>query len=814
MDRETTRRALLAAALGGGVAAGFLSPASSFLDRFAPLSGSAWTAATANRKSEVSSPYGPAEVRYDEDGVPQVSADDEEALYYAVGYVQGTDRLFQLDLQRRLYSGRLSEIVGDATLESDKFHRKMHFEDAAEATAEHLRTSDHADVVAAAEAYAAGVTAAMEAETLPLEFHLLGYDPEPWSVVDTLLIEKIIGWGLTGGFRTLRKALVRDEFGGDLAQQLYPRRYDIDVPIIRDFHDAGPFGEGVGSGQDGPEQSSPGHPSPEETSAKTNSVDGELVNYLSSFEPKASLGSNSWLVGADLADGSAPILCNDPHLQLQAPPIWYEMHLDGPDHRVRGVTFPGVPFVIIGESDHGTWGFTNANADVIDFYTYDTGEDGRTYQYGDEEREFETETIEIEVAGGPNEEIERKRSVHGPVIEEAEREVGVAWTGHTATETSAGVYDLTHSETMDEAIDAIAKFEVPTQNFIYANRDGETLYQMAGRVPIRRTDGEPVSGDQIFDATEREGEWPGFTPFVRSSFEGFVPFDENPRIRNPSYVGTGNQQIVPDDQLGYYLSDGYTAPYRGERIYALLDDLVESGEPVSRADLEDLGRDTYDGRAAGMVDPLVDAARESDDDDLQDAADTLADWDYQMEPDSRAALIFQVFTDEYRDAIFEKPFEEADLDEEYYPSDGAIERLPPDSGWFGPGGRAPVMRRALRAALDTIDDEGYDVYGDLATTNAIRHPLGLDFLAYPDHPRGGTGYTIWNFSYRGPWGGAWQMHVDLDGEYTGVLAGGNSGRYFSDHYSDQIERWATQDLRTLSREIEGDLVTRFTEDGP
>ena len=803
MDRRTTRRAVLAAALGAGVAGGFLSPVNSYLRQFAPLSGGTWEAAQWTTPSEVSSPHGTAEVRYDDDGVPHVSAGDEEALYFAVGYTQAADRMFQLDLQRRLFSGRLSEVVGEATLDSDRFHQQLQFREAAEATVDHFRETADSNVQAAADAYVDGINAALETETLPLEFHLLDYEPEEWTLTDSLLTEKLVGWGLTGSFRTLRKARVREQFG-DLTEELYPARYDLDTPIIRDHHDAGPFGAETGT------VGSADSPADGETAtgATGGPVGTPLVDWLSRFEPPEGIGSNSWLVGTEHTAGDGPIICNDPHLDLQAPPVWYEMHLDGPDHRVRGVTFPGVPFVIIGENDHGAWGFTNAGVDVIDFYTYET--DGDTYEYRGDQREFDVETRTIEVAGGEDEELERRRSVHGPVIEESGYEVAVAWTGHAATETTTAVYELTHSEGMAEARDALAMFDVPTQNVVYADREGETLYQMAGRVPYRPPDHEPG----IFDGSAGEGEWEGFEPFSRPSAwdddgqredtgqpGGFVPFEENPHVINPDYLATANQQIVPDEQLGYYLAESYGSPYRGERIYELLDERIESGEAIDLAFLREVGRDTVDRRAVSLVDPLVEAARTADEETFERAADLLDDWDYRMDADSEAALLFDVWMREYREALLGEPFEDAGLGEAYYPGDAPVEELDPDSRWFGPGGRERMMRRALGTALDRIE-EG-EVYGDHSHTGAITHPLGLDFLSYPAHPRSGSGDTVWNFDSRAPWGGSWEMQVDLDGDLLGLLPGGNSGRYFSEHYDDQIRRWADGEYRTLAREVPG-----------
>lgn len=801
MKRTNTRRALLAAGLGVGITGASFSPARSYIDRFAPLSGRAWESARTDRRSEVESPYGPATVRYDA-GVPNVTADDEAALYFAVGYVHGSDRLFQMDVQRRLMRGELAAIAGEAAFESDRFHRQLYFREAAKATVDHLLEVGEAAFVTAGEAYVEGVNRALELEPLPFECQLLTYEPEPWTFTDAILIEKLIGWGLTGSVRTLRKALVRERFDDTLAEQLYPTRFEGATPIIREFHNAGPFGID--------EQADTNERAISQT-RRSRSVPKQLVDRFVRFETPPAVGSNSWLIGPDLTANGAPIVSNDPHLQLQAPPVWYEMNLDGPNHRVRGVTFPGVPFVVIGENDHGAWGFTNSGADTIDFYTYETEANGQRYVYGDESRAFQVDEQIIDIADARPVTIETKRSVHGPVVEEAEREVGVAWTGHAATESAIGMYDLSHSTGVEQAREAIRKQDVPSQNFVYADRDGNTLYQLTGRLPIRRIDGEPVAGDRIFDGSAREGEWEGFAPFERPAWEGFVPFEDLPHVDNPDYLATANQQIVPDEQVGYYLADGYASPYRGARIYGLLEELLETDQVFDLEAMESIATDTYDGRAAALVEPLVQAARDSDDGELLAAANRLADWDFRMDPDSAPALLFHVWMDEYRAAIFDEPFEQADLGSAYYPSHGAIEQLPTDSAWFGPGGRAPVMREALRVALDRLRDESLDVYGDLAHTGVINHPLGIDFLGYPEIPRGGSGDTVWNFSPSGPWGSSWAMHVDLDGDFRALLAGGNDGRYFSDQYDDSIERWAHGDFRTLSREIEGDIAIQFRE---
>ena len=820
MGNETSRRAVLGSVVAAGIAGGYLTPARDILEQFAPLSGSVWSSARPKRPRTVESPYGDATLRYDEAGVPHLQASTEEALYFAVGHTQAMDRGLQMDLQRRQFKGELAEIVGEAAVESDRFHRQLCFRDAAAATADHLQNTVVGPLL---DAYADGVTAGFEDGTLELGFQLLEYEPNAWSPTDSMIVEKIISWTLTGSFRTLRRAVLRDQFGPELTAELFQSRMDHDVPIIRDHH----RGEQSRLGTEATHRPRTDSTTAETPLSRRSSTHGggsgdpvptEAVDYLTRFEPREDLGSNSWVIGPELAAGNGPILCNDPHLRLQAPPIWYEMHLDGPEHRVRGVSFPGVPFVVIGESEFAAWGFTNAGSDVIDFYSYD--QDEETYSYDGDEREFEIEEQTIDVDGASNRRVTVKKSVHGPVVEEAEQEVGIAWTGHAATETSVALYELTHSSSFGETLAAIEKFESPTQNFLYADRDDHTLYYMVGQLPVRSPNGESIpfdderalDGDQIFDGSRREGEWVGFEPFERPNWDGFVPFEEQPHVIDPEYLATANQQIIPDDELEYYLAESYSDPYRAERIYDLLDERVESGESFDLDFLATLGRDTYDGRAEDLVEPLVDAASNADSRRVREAAQTLDSWDYRMESDSEAALIFDVWMDHYRDELLGEPFAEEGLGEEYYPRDGRLARLPPDSGWFGPGGPAPVMRRALESALAEIKENNLETYGDMNHTGTIGHLTGLDFLAYPSYERDGSGYTVRNFGTGGPWGGGWEMQVDLDGEYRAILAGGNSGRYFSEHYDSQLRQWANGEYRNIPREIEGEQTTTFDGD--
>lgn len=787
MDRELTRRALVGAILAGGAAGTVFTPVKSYLERFAPLSGSAWDS-TAQTDRTIESPYGNATVRYDEYGVPNVTGENEKALYFAVGYAQARDRAFQMDLQRRLMRGKLSAVVGSVTLDSDIFHVKMDFAGAAEAN---WKLLEDTDAGALGEAYAEGVNAAFENEPRALEFALLQYEPDPWTPVDTMLMQKQISWNLTGSFRTLRQALVTERLGKAVADELYPERFDFDSPIIRRRKT-----------ERKPAQTA--HDSPSYT------VDPELVDWLSKFESPPGIGSNNWVVSGEYTESGSPIVANDPHLSLMAPPVWYEMNLWTSEMSIRGVTFPGVPFVVIGENHAGAWGFTNVGADVIDFYRYDT--EGGRYRYKDEWREFDTEKHEIEVAGGENRTVTVKKTVHGPVIERKGRQVGVAWTGHTATATTQAIYAYSHSEGMDDVLEATKQFDSPTQNLVYADRDGNTLYYVTGKIPIRTIDGEEVPGNRIFNGSAGEGEWGGFEPFGISSWEGFVPFEEKPHVINPDYIGSANQRVINNPK--HYIADIYSDPYRGIRIYDLLDRRAKSKKPMDRSFMKRMQRDTLDLRAKALVPLVVDAARKSDDTGgIERYIDALDSWDYRMEPDSLAALVFTHWFTHYKHLTFSPEFDKHGLDESYYPADWVLQHLDPDSRWFGEDSRATVMVRALQQAVTDIENTEYDSYGDYNTTGAMNHPLGLDFLGYAALPTGGSRETVNNYAVENSTGSSWQMISPMDGRSVGVIPGGNSGEYFSKHYDDQLELWANNEYKSMSREIRGTPTLTFEDGG-
>ncbi|MEF8774572.1 MAG: penicillin acylase family protein [Halobacteriales archaeon] len=776
MDRNTTRRGVLTTLLGGGTGAIALSPAGDYLDSFAPLSGRAWRGTRSEVPDAVASPYGAATVTYDDYHVPHVEADSEEAAYYAVGFVQAADRLFEMDLVSRRMDGRLAAAVGDLGVESDRFHAKMDFRGGAEASAAALAGTRTETLI---EAHAEGVNEFVRSGPEPLEFGLLDYGVEEWTVLDTLLVGQQISWGLTGSFNTLRRGILRKRLDTDTYRRLYERRFDHGAPIIRD----GTSGTVEGGDDD-------------RRGDALRDVDPAFVDWLGTYEPPPLRGSNHWAVAGEHTDSGSPIFAYDPHLSLMAPPVWYEQRITVGDVDVRGATFPGIPFVIVGENDHGAWGFTNTGADVMDVYSYET--DGDRYRYRGEWRDFETRTRTIEVADGRNREVEVKKTVHGAYLDREvggeTRSVGVAWTGMSGTREPAALYEFSHATGMDEYRAALRKMDVPTQNALYVDDAGNVLYKVSGKIPVRRIDGEVVRGDRVFDGSAGEAEWEGFEPFGGSSWDGFVPFDEKPGLVNPDYVGTANQRLLDDP--AYPIGQEYASGFRGKRIYERLDERVESGDQVDPQFMQSVQRDTLDIRARMLVPALLDA-RDRMPEDADPWLDRMADWDYRMDRDSRAALAFHWFYEYFREVTWGEAFAELDLDEDWWPQEWVLATLPPDDAFFD-GDRAAAMAEAMERAVERIDEEGWSTYGDYHRT-AIDHPFGgqLPTLNYPRRPTDGTAFTVFNVREDANAGSSWRQISPMDGDSRSVIPGGQDGSYFSPHYYDQLRMWADGEYKPM-----------------
>ncbi len=709
----------------------------------------------------------PVEVIRDRWGIPHLYAQTSRDLFFAQGYVHAQDRLWQMDLTRRVPSGRLSELFGEVTLPSDRFVRTIGMRRAAEEEQAHLDPES----AAALSAYAAGVNAwiAQHRSRLPIEFTLLQYQPEPWSTTDSLIFGKSLAWTLGGNWKyQLLRAHLIARFGTDGMRTLVPP-YPAGAPVIV------PAGARFDTWRA-----------------------GALLRLLDAGGLPSGIGSNNWALSGSRTATGHPLLANDPHLESQMPSTWYEMHLVGGPFDVTGATLPGVPGVIIGHNAEIAWGVTNAGPDVQDLYIerFDPADPTR-YLYRGRWEPVALIREEIRVRGRRDPVVVPVRLTrHGPIINDVVEGLGAflafRWTALEPGTVSAAVLHLDRAHNWDEFRAALRLWTVPAQNFVYADRAGNIGYQLPGRIPIR------ANGDGLVPV-------PGWTG--EHEWTGVIPFDRLPSVRNPSRgsLVTANNRIVPDGYR-YVLSQEVDPGYRAARIEALL-------APLRRATVADMQAIQMDvmslpGRETVRA---LDGVRIAED----PAAGLLADlrgWDGSLRAENRPAAIYEAF----RIALAPRLFKEAlgdDLYKQYIERpevwQPVLLRLLRDrsSRWWGGRGRDAVVADALREAGELLTrrlgpDRSRWTWGRLHETRFI-HPLGrvwaLSWIFNAGAPpTGGDLFTVNNGGFsRDTFSqiivASYRQVIDLHDwdQSVAIHTTGQSGLPFHRHYRDQVPLWAT-----------------------
>ncbi len=449
------------------------------------------------------------EVRRDARGVPHLRAQSLEDVIFAQAYVTAEDRLWQMDLSRRLAFGELSEIFGSSQFERDKEHRTLGFRQAARRAVEEL-TPDQRQLLAA---YALGVNAYISSHRrrLPVEFAVLAYEPRPWTEADCVAVELNMMKTLN---ETWQMDLMREHIlaavGPGLYADLFPDRDPLDYPVAEPF---GIKGEQTGAADPASKASS--------TTGNAPRTTGTLLGALDSFEPKMALGSNNWVVSGAHTRSGKPLLANDPHLGYGIPSVWYMIHLEAPGLDVSGVSLPGAPAVIIGHNQRIAWGFTNTGPDVQDLYleTFDPTHPNE-YKVNGQWVAAEVRQETIKVRGGADRRLTVRATRHGPVVaSERGYSLALQWTALQPHALTFPILAIDEAQNWQEFTAAIRGFTGPEQNMVYADVDGNIGYYAPGLVPIRRQGDGSVSvpGDTDDCRVDRICSLRGVAPCLQSA---------------------------------------------------------------------------------------------------------------------------------------------------------------------------------------------------------------------------------------------------------------------------------------------------------
>lgn len=558
-------------------------------------------------------------VRRDVRSIPYIEAKNEADLYFVQGYVVASDRLWQMDLLRRVARGQTAEIFGKSTLEEDKRWRRYGFAAIVDESLQYYSP----EVRAALENYARGVNAyiaTLDAATLPVEFKILQYKPTPWTPSDSMMVGKILAEALSN---TYQRDLLRDSLKNFDAQKLA----DITNPVTP--YDVVLFGKDAKavnaksqSREDAKDASSASLRLDDSAVQRDMELRESSLRRVGLYAEDLA-ASNNWVIsGKRTADGK-PILANDPHLEATAPGIWYMAHLSTPTLRMSGVTFPGSPGIVLGHNADIAWGATNVGPDVQDLFVETF--DGNKYKTPTGMVDAEVRTEKVAFRANPlapalsYEEFAVTKTRNGPVILERDgKKYSLKWTALNPKNTDfQAFYYLNRAKDWNSFKAALKGYGGATQNFVYADTKGNIGWYAAGQIPIRK------AGDGAFpyDGATTDGDW-----------TGFIPFEELPNLYNPpeGFIVTANQRIAGTAYKYSQVSRDTAAPWRARRLYDLLKaDTKATMDSVSAAQ-----HDAYNLPLTMFAKDIVALNAAS--------AENLAlmkAWDGKMTPDSKAALI-------------------------------------------------------------------------------------------------------------------------------------------------------------------------------
>ena len=769
-------------------------------------------------------------VQRDAHGIPVITAETAHDLFLAQGYVHAQDRFWEMDFRRHMTAGRLTELFGESQLGADKFLRSLDWHGIAAQEIANLPQRERAYY----EAYADGVNAYLaerQGGALAFEYTVLGfqnrnYEPAPWTPVDSAAWLKAMAWDLrTNLEEETARALLTQQLDAERLADLYPE-YPFDKHPIILTED--PDGSGSATA-DIPARTGMTATDTDATPRAATTIHADthylagLADVLTAVDELMpavgeGIGSNSWVVAGQHTESGLPLLANDPHLGASLPSVWHQVHLrcatitDDCPYDVAGFSFSGLPGVVIGHNQHIAWGFTNLTTDVADFYVEKIQDDG--YWHDGELRPFDTREETFTIAGGDEVTMQVRSTHHGPILSDLEPSfekvalnppvgdddappgdfaLSLRWTALGVSTTAQSIFTLNRAQNFAEFRQAAYEFEVPGQNLIYADTEGNIGYQAPGKLPIRG------AGDGYLPQ-------PGWDSAY--DWQGFIPFDELPVSYNPDagYIITANNAIVTDE-YPYFLSRDWDYGHRAARITELLESMIDSG-PLTVEMMSQVQLDTQFPGAEPLQEAY--AAITIEDDNVREALELLATWDGHNDADSGAAAYANVLWEHVTRAMVQT--QEADIrrdDQSRFVEFFIAQLKDPESIWWGDSKEALLTGAAESAYHELVELQGADVqqwnWGELHALWPTHGTFGATGIGVLDalfnrgpYPTGGgagvVNATGWDMehSYVTTTVPSMRMVTDLSDWDQSVWQNltGTSGHAFHPNYVDQADDWA------------------------
>ncbi|MBK0378649.1 penicillin acylase family protein [Mucilaginibacter segetis] len=724
-------------------------------------------------------------IKYDDNMVPHIFAENDHDLYYAQGYVTARARLWQMDIQTRSASGRLSEVVGDKALQVDRYHRRMGMVYGAENTLRGImKDSVMRGVI---NAYTDGVNSyihSLAPKDYPVEFKLLNYAPEDWKPINCAFLLKLMSETLAGGSNELAMTNVLNRFGAKVTNDLFPDHYFHQEPII-------PAG-------------TPWNFKPLPVPQPPADFKAQMMVGMKVKEKQEGIGSNNWAISGSKTASGYPILANDPHLDLTYPSIWYQVQMAAPGVNVYGVSLPGAPCVVIGYNQKISWGVTNVDADVLDWYQIKFKDSTKNeYWYNNQWNKVTRRVEEIKIRGAKTVYDTVLYTRYGPVVYDNAQmakkgrsniPVGNAlkWVAHQESDEFKTFYLLNRGENYNDYRQALKYFTAPAQNFVFASADNDIAITPNGKLPLKYKD----QGKFIMDGSDTANDW-----------HGWIPYEQNPTVKNPprGFVSSANQSST-DGSYPYYINWQF-APYeRAKRI----NDRLAVMQKATVDSMRVLQTDTYSIRAQDILPAMLSYIDDSKLDENQSTAfNMLKKWDKNFAANSTGATVFAYWWSRFYQMTWRDNFNSKDTVLAYPSTDRTEELLlkDPNSVWFD-NKRTP----AKETCADVLSKSFNETINELVRDHGgpgeawqwgrvkkfeVSHLAHLDGFGSGNFASGGTGSTV-NALTDGH-GPSWRMVVQLGPNVKGygIIPGGQSGNPGSFYYDNMLPIWQKGQLNEL-----------------
>ena len=719
---------------------------------------------------------GKSSVYLDERLVPHIFAQQENDVYFVQGYLHAKFRLWQMELQTYAAAGRASEIVGEVALKHDREFRRLGMVFAAETALKEMENNPA--VKATCDAYTAGVNAyinTLTESTLPVEYKLLGIKPELWSNFKTALFLKLMSHDLAGHDNDFEMTNAKRFFSKEDFNLLYPSVQDSLDPIIS----AGTV-----------------YPAPAIKPIAPANADSVYFNngYVSAEEnvkPDPDNGSNNWAVNGSKTKSGSPILCNDPHLGLNLPSIWYEMQLSVPGFNAYGATFPGSPGVIIGFNDSCAFGFTNGGRDVRDYYEIKFKDKSRSaYWFNNEWKQTDFRIEEIKIAGLPDFYDTVAYTVFGPVMYDKNfnggrqtnnKNYAVRWKAHDASNELLMFNMLNRAKNYADYTAAVTNMHTPGQNAVFACKNGDIAIRAQGEWPAKWKG----QGDFVMPGYDSSYMW-----------QGMIPQEENPFQYNPErgFVSSANQKPA-DSSYPYYLGKEYPVA-RG----FIINKRIANMQQITPQDMMALQTDNYNIYAAEMVPVFLNQINVQAFSAKEIKYFTmLREWNFRNDADSKGATVYDQLFKQFKSSVYDDEFEKAPKPVQIPFESTLTDAVLKDSAYkFYDDINTPhkeslsdIATKAFKKAVPALqkaEENGMLAWAKFKDTH-VNHLLKLAPFSRLHLPIGG-GTNMINATKQDH-GPSWRMIVSLTQktEAYGVYPGGQNGNPGSKFYDNFIDQW-------------------------